>query len=268
MKKFLNLLTDELIRARSFYLSLLSALFILEFLLVLRSFINAASDLDLNPEPFSKISLVSIFLNSAGFSMILGGAILAMLIYCLYSWMREWVFQDKFIYRLLLLPGSRVTIAYAKLASVFLMIAGLILSQIIIFILTNLIGNLMPDLYNIHPWYLTVAQSINSLYIMMPFNPTSTLIVYGLGLVFLLVFFNICIIFFSYRSHGFMKTIVFSSLLTIGHIIAYTLILMMLLQYLTLTSSELIGIFIVLNLLVMFLDFWLMHYLMNRYISV
>lgn len=266
MSKFLNLLTDELRRAKWFYLALIIGVAVLELSLVAVNLINA-----LQPGSVltSKLNLHQIF-SSSLFPLIIGGVVIAMLLYCLYTWLREWAAHDKFIYRLLLLPGSRVSIAYAKLASILLMIAGLVLVQIAVFSLTNFIGSLLPQVFTVQPWYAVISQgySLSLLYMIMPLTPAAAILGYGFGLNFLTAFFNLCILFFSFRSHGYLKTFMNTAGVIIVNVLSYSAAFFILFSWAHFTAFETFLYIKLVHIIIGLFNLWVMHFLMNRYISV
>lgn len=209
MIKFLNLLNDELKRSRGFYLILVGSVIIGQLLnacLIIFSTLQTKN----NETSFTRqLFLTSFFDDSPVFGLIIGGAIMALLMYSLLTWLREWYFQGNFIYRLLMLPGNRIWIPLAKLASILLMIGGLLFVQLVlIWVIDGLALSLLPaTVYADIPWYYQLAQSMPIIYLLMPMTASTAFLQYGAGLAFLLVIFNSQIYFYSYQSTGRVKAI-------------------------------------------------------------
>lgn len=134
MKKYLMLTNEEIKRSSKLYLIVVGALIVLELLSVVvktmlyeRSIetfmrMNQASELEAvnSYGTFSFAAATSIF----DYIMMIGVAYIVVL--ALQIWYREWIGESKHIYRLLLLPGSRVSIYFAKLTTVLLVTVSLI----------------------------------------------------------------------------------------------------------------------------------------------
>ena len=134
MKKYLMLTNEEIKRSSKLYLIVVGALIVLELLSVVvktmlyeRSIetfmrMNQASELEAvnSYGTFSFAAATSIF----DYIMMIGVAYI--LVLALQIWYREWIGESKHIYRLLLLPGSRVSIYFAKLTTVLLVTVSLI----------------------------------------------------------------------------------------------------------------------------------------------
>lgn len=263
--KFLNLLTDELRRSRNFYVLLLVGVIVLEVAGIGYSLLLARNDVVKGMG--KSISLANFFDGSMYYTFIVGGAAFALIIYAVFTWAREWYFQGNYIYRLLILPGNRAPIAFAKVASIIMLMAGLLVTQLIIFYLTHWVAELaLADSYSSQPVLVQLAQSMGFSYIFFPLNPASTFVYYTFGLGFLIILMNNCIIIFSHRGHGLVKT----SLLTI----IYDVVMLGLLIGLVfsvrapLTQSEVLIFIIVFVISYCGINSGVMYWLMNHYISV
>lgn len=147
MKKTIDLLTFELYRIRKAYFVLLAIIATMQigavvqtanqYLMRLEIFQRETNGNAINylsqwgPISYSNVqgSLLTTF------SVILG--IIAIGFYVFAIWYRDWIGKNNFSYRLLALPGSRMSIYWSKLLTILFLIAGLLSLQVLL----NFIGN-------------------------------------------------------------------------------------------------------------------------------
>lgn len=263
--KFLNLLTDELKRSRLFYLMLIIGVVGLETLGLGLSILSARQALKEGEEVFH--SLHTLFDSSVYYGLIIGGAAFALIIYAVFTWIREWYFQGSYIYRLLVLPGNRASIAFAKVTTIMILMAGLLILQLMIFYVTHWIARaILSDNYLTQPVLTQISQTMELSYTLLPQNPLTALFFYGFGLSFLIILMNNCIIILSHRGYGLVK----SALTTIG----YNLLMLALIVgfaffiRMSFTQSELSMMLLMFVISYGVLNGGFMYWLMNNYISV
>lgn len=197
MKKFGLLLLDELERTKGFTISLILFQFVSQGLLLLRKL------LQLKKDPSLQIDFADLF-KTPLFGVIIGGIVIALLFYCYYIWGKEYTMRGSFIYRLMTLPGSRMSVLWAKFVSIYLLIFTVLTVQILIFYLTSILFNSVLASANIAyaPWYLTpqLGSEFGSLLgILMPNQPLVFFIQYALGANFILAIFFGAIFYFNRR---------------------------------------------------------------------
>ena len=194
MKKFMNLLNDELKRVKWLYLILVIAVILTQSLVIFRQF-NQANYYFLNQrDSFYLLTLSDIFRQKPQFFLIIGVAALSLILYSIFTWVREWHFQGNYIYRLLMLPGNRMPIFMAKFTSILLMIVGLWMTQLFILFATNWIGSLLPHLYHSSSVVQVLMQHLDGLQFIMPMHFQSFIYIYFFGFNFLIGLMNITII--------------------------------------------------------------------------
>lgn len=263
--KFLNLLTDELKRSRFFYFFLISGVVGLETLGVGYTLFSARQALRDGNDVFH--SLNSLFDSSVYYGLIVGGAAFSLIIYAIFIWTKEWYFQGNYIYRLLILPGNRAPIAFAKVTAIIMLMAGVLMIQLVIFYVTNWIASaVLPDNYLIQPVLLQLAQTMGISYTLLPLNPITTLLFYSFGLSFLMILMNNCILILSHRGHGLIKTATITIIYDV--IMIAILVGIVLFSQNPFTQSELLIVLFVCVILYGVANGGLMYWLMNRYISV
>lgn len=263
--KFLNLLTDELRRARIFYgLLMISVLLVQAFNIGNMIIRNRQTVREGHPVA---LYLTDFFDSSGLYPMVIGGAAFALILYAVFIWLREWYFQGNYMYRLLILPGNRAPIAFAKVATILLLMSGLLLLQLGIFYVTHWILQMVfQDNYLGLGVLLQIAQQFTISYILFPLHPLTALFNYGFGICFLLVLMNNCILIFSYKGHGLLKTI--------GLTLVYDVIMLALLIgfFLSirnpLTTTEVTTMVIVFLVGYLIIHSGWMYWLMNYYSSI
>lgn len=265
MLKFLDLVTFELKRSRIFYTFLLLFVIVSEFALVVLKvirFINRSSF------ESSYLSLGTIFEQDAFYSLIIGITAFALITYSVFMWAKDWYFQGNFLYRLLILPGNRFGIAFSKVTAILLLMSGVLIVQLIIFYLTHwIVGSMFSDYYVNRSVFMQLAQEMSGSQVLYPLVPLNGFITYGAGISFLIALMNNCIIIFSNKGHGFLKTaivtvvydlVIIVSLVGVSSVV-YSAIL---------TSVEINGLVSVFVAIHLIIHSYIMYYLMNRYISV
>lgn len=263
--KFLNLLTDELKRSRILYAILVVGVILFETLGVGYSLITARQSLREGEEVFHSLS--SLFDYSMYYGFIIGGAAFALIIYAIFIWAREWYLQGSYMYRLLILPGNRAPIAFAKLAAIIMLMAGLLIIQLGIFYVADRVaGMVLPDNYFMQPVLIQLAQSMGLSYTLLPLYPITTIMYYTFGLSFLIILMNNCIIIFSHRGHGLIKTTLFTIVYDV--IMLAVIIGMIFLIRSPMTEIELLIMLFVFVISYVVINSGLMYWLMNHYISV
>lgn len=142
MKKFKDLLSFELERIKKGYFVLVGTIIGMEILSVVMTANNylhrfesfqretQGNMIDFleywGPIDFYHVQMHTLF----DFSIILG--IIWLGTYALAIWYRDWYGKNNLSYRLLSLPGSRMSVFFAKLATILFLIAGLLAVQVIL----------------------------------------------------------------------------------------------------------------------------------------
>ncbi|MCW6676063.1 hypothetical protein NHG35_01075 [Aerococcaceae bacterium NML180378] len=272
MKKFKQLVIHEMNRAKKFYLSLITGVFGWELIFIIWQTIRYLEQRR-NPDLYGNVPEIHFgyFVSyHMMFAMVIGAAITAMLLYAFYTWVREWRFQGSFIYRLLLLPGKRVSIAYAKLASLMLMIFGLLAVQVVFTYVTNIglqsfvsgqsVSSSVRELN-----YVVTDSMFNTLFLPKDFR--AFVLIYAVGFGVLVWIANLVVGFFSLQAKSFA--------IMIGSLISYSVLSVLLISACMNIAANIIliqhEIYFYLALFVVVWLVWhlsIMHYLMKRHISI
>lgn len=271
MTKLLNLITDELKRAKVFYFLLMAFVLVTEGIMVLgnvRTSYMAIASGNTSDYPFPITNLASAFDNSMAFTMIIGATGFALLAYSVFSWIRDWHFQGNFIYRLLALPGNRAPIAYAKLISTLIMMAGILILQLVVFYVANVAFSIMfPDSYTTIPVLIQLATKMQTSLVLFPPYPGQTFLTYGGGLWFLFTLMNSMIILLSAKGYTWTRTLL---TIVIYWVVSIALVYLMGFSTLTMPLTATEGTIIVLVLIYAanMINGYMMSWLMNHYVSI
>lgn len=187
--------------------------------------------------------------------------------YIFLIWYRDWIGKNTFIYRLLMLPTTRLNILYAKLTTIVTMTLGLVAFQLIILPIEIMVHKAMvPDEFRADMGLTKIVTSMRELSMIIPQSLTEFLIYYGSGIMAVCVLFTAILLERSFKWKGIFAGIVYGGL-AIG-----VLISPLLLQDLVLNGFfypiELFVIEIVMALVVIVVSVWLSGFLLKKKITV
>ncbi|WP_426453139.1 hypothetical protein ACP26L_13370 [Paenibacillus sp. S-38] len=134
----------------------------------------------------------------------------ALVLYVFLIWYRDWFGKNSFIYRLLMLPASRVNIYWAKLGAILVFVFGLIAFQLATLPLHVFTFNSIVPLEVRNP--VTIAQIImrNDLFqVLLPLHAADFLLFYSVGATAVIVVFTIILIERSYRLRGLIAGLLY-----------------------------------------------------------
>ncbi|MEG0443552.1 MAG: hypothetical protein RR548_02225 [Carnobacterium sp.] len=277
MKNYLKLLNFELNRFINLYLVLIGLTIVSQITgTIVRSkkfvsLANTAIHKDSIPldqffeynQPMSLMNLVS----SGWFLIPIALAAAALLFYSFFIWYRDWFGKNTFIYRLLMLPTARINLFFSKLSAIFLMVLGLVATQLILLPIENtLIKWLVPSELRID---LSIRDSIafsEFLELILPSSFSQFLINYGLGVLFLTVAFTIILFERSFHFKGIFLGGLFGIAAVIFFFSPY--FIEALLHHDYLYPIEHFTLSVVLGIILMGISIWISHYLLNKKVTV
>ncbi|WP_117161707.1 hypothetical protein [Paraliobacillus sp. X-1268] len=186
--------------------------------------------------------------------------------YIFLIWYRDWFGKNTFIYRLLMLPTTRLNILYAKLTVILTMTLGLVAFQLIILPIEMMLHKgMVTDEFRLD-MSLTEILASTGLNIIIPQSLTQFFIHYGSGIMAVSVLFTAILLERSFKWKGIFAGIVYGAL-AVGVFISP-----LLLQDLVLDGFfypiELFVIEIVLVLIVIIVSVWLSGFLLKKKITV
>jgi hypothetical protein len=159
-------------------------------------------------EQFGAFSFMQI-VHSFWFMGPIALCIAALLIYVFFIWYRDWFGKNTFIYRLFMLPTSRLNVYFAKAAVIFLLILGLLAVQLVLLPLENRVLQWMvPDEFLD---VLTVNQIMKTDYLSILFPPSfiEFILTYGGGMTAVFIVFNAILFERSFRIKGIVYGILY-----------------------------------------------------------
>lgn len=277
MKNYLKLVHFELNRFIKIYIALIGVTIISQFtgiFLQSRSHVAFVSQtlqeeslsikqFFTNYSPFTMVNMT----NSGWFIIPIIFSVAALVFYSFFIWYRDWFGRNAFIYRLLMLPMNRINLFFSKLTVIFLMVLGLIATQLILLpIESALFNQLLPDYLRFNLSTQTIISSSEYLTFLFPDSFIQFLIHYGLGLLILIVLFTI--ILFERSFH--LKGIVYGGLFSVGTLILMfsPFIIQAKLNAYYLYPIENFTIELILGIVIASLCIWISHYLLNKKITV
>ena len=203
MKQYLMLTNEELKRSWKMIVSVILALASIEILTVVGRIIYQERQVK-EYMSYAKVSEVdaidtigklSFEQASAYFSYIIMIGIVLVLLYAIQIWYRDWFGESKYIYRLLLLPGGRAKIFFAKWTSLALVIISFIGLQWVVIQLSYVLFNwLIKDNYRASSFDIPMA--LKQLYTM---NVVDLLLIVLLSLFVVSFLFMLVLLERSYR---------------------------------------------------------------------
>ena len=203
MKQYLMLTNEELKRSWKMIVSVILAMASIEISIIVGRVIYHERQVQeymsyakvSESEAIRTIEKLSFEQASSYFSYIILIGIALVLLYAVQIWYRDWLGESKYIYRLLLLPGSRAKIFFAKWTALALVIISFIGLQWAVIQLSYVIFNWMiKDDYRTAS--LGLSQTLKQLYTM---NLVDVLVIVTLALFIVSFLFMLVLLERSYR---------------------------------------------------------------------
>ncbi|MCM3169661.1 hypothetical protein [Peribacillus frigoritolerans] len=275
MMRYIKLVNFEINRFSKIYLSLLLITLVSQFagvIIVTKSLLNDARDI-MKEERLSEAAYITnyggIDFSHIAHTLLFVGPIalsaVALIFYIFLIWYRDWFGKNTFIYRLLMLPTSRLSIYLSKATAIFLMVLGLIAFQIIILPMENALFNSnVPEalLHEISTYGITKLIPILSLII--PSTFTQFLLSYGIGLMIMSILFTAIMFERSFRIKGIIMGLLYCGiaavlflapvLMEIGNFYFY--------------PNELFGLMLAIGIILTGLSVWLGAWLLKNRVTV
>lgn len=223
MNKYMKLVRFELNRFWNLYLILIGITVILQLtgvIVLAKQYVAQATHImyenALSPAqflqqythmPFQQRMIDSLWFT--GPVMICG---VTLVIYVFFIWYRDWLGKNTFIYRLLMLPMTRMNLYFSKLTTMILMVFGLVAVQMVLLVIGNqMIESIVPaDLrLDLPVWEFNRFSWLGAL---IPRTFTEWIIYYSIGLMAVCVLFTAVLFERSFRWKGIILAIIYSVL--------------------------------------------------------
>jgi hypothetical protein len=153
---------------------------------------------------FHNITQTLWFLGPIGFCLVI------LIIYVFFIWYRDWLGKNTFIYRLLMLPTSRIHVYLAKAVTILLVILGLVAMQLLLLPIENqLFISMVPNDFRTN---LSLFEIMEDPYLTILFPNTFSdfILYYVCGMAAVLVVFTAILFERSFRMKGVFYGILYS----------------------------------------------------------
>jgi hypothetical protein len=273
--RYIKLVNFEINRFSKIYLSLLLITLVSQFagvIIVTKSLLKDARDV-MKEERLSEAAYITnygaIDFNHIANSLLFVGPIalgaVALIFYIFLIWYRDWFGKNTFIYRLLMLPTSRLSIYLSKATAIFLMVLGLIAFQIIILPMENALFNSnVPQALLSEMSTFTITKLSPILSLIIPSTFTQFLLSYGIGLMIMSILFTAIMFERSFRIKGIIMGLLYCGiaavlflapvLMEIGNFYFY--------------PNELFGLMLAIGIILTGLSVWLGAWLLKNRVTV
>lgn len=213
MKNFLKLLNFELNRFMKLFIILLITIAVIQIagtIILASSYMKRANNAVIQGgmtqhefiEMYSTFSMMDV-IHSLWFMGPIAIGVAALLFYVFFIWYRDWFARNTFIYRLLMLPTSRMNIFFSKATTIMLTVLALVAYQIILLNIEMTITKwIVPKVYRQDFRIVDLVAGSEYLSIVLPRGLAEFVIAYGLGLGFIVVIFTVILFERSYRLKG------------------------------------------------------------------
>lgn len=272
MKKFFMLSNEEIKRSFKLYLSILTILVIVELTSVVYQILHYQSKLEdlMKKERLTEMEAVDqlngplTFGDATNyFKYMIAIGIMFTILYAFQIWYRDWYGESKYIYRLLMLPGKRITILLSKLTTVLVFVCGFMGIQWITILLSRRLYEwLLPEHLQAASKIIGESAALNMLY---TFNVIDTFVILALALFVITMVFLFVLTERSYQKG--------KALLTIAKDVALLIVPFIALRYLFDLTSMLLPnqqVFVYLSFILIYFAYisWKCVRLLNHKVSI
>lgn len=277
MMRYLKLVNFEINRFSKIYISLLLITLVSQFagvIIVTKSLLNDARKI-MSDERLSEAAYLATYngidfthiANTLWFQGPIALSAVALIFYIFLIWYRDWFGKNTFIYRLLMLPTSRLSIYLSKATAIFLMVLGLIAFQIIILPMENALFNSnVPEAFlNAEMSTSSIAKANPVLMLIIPSTFTQFLLSYGIGLMVMSILFTAIMFERSFRIKGIVLGLVYCG---IAAALFLAPVFVMALGKFHFYPNELFGLLLALGIIVTGLSIWLGSWLLKNRVTV
>lgn len=277
MMRYIKLVNFEINRFSKIYISLLLITLVSQFagvIMGIKSYLNQAHEI-MSVEKISEAVYVTNYngidfthiANTLWFQGPIALSAVALIFYIFLIWYRDWFGKNTFIYRLLMLPTSRLSIYLSKATAIFLMVLGLIAFQIIILPMENALFNSnVPEAFlNMEMSSSTITKTSPILALVMPSTFTQFLLSYGIGLMIMSILFTAIMFERSFRIKGIILGLIYCG---ISAALFLAPVFVMGLGNIYFYPNELLGLQLAFGIIVTGLSIWLGSWLLKNRVTV
>lgn len=221
MKNYIKLLNFEFNRSAKLFAILLGITLIVQIagvIVMSKMYLNRA-----NKEIYQNLIPKAEFLSTYGpmsFQSVVGSlwflgpialCIAGVGFYIFLIWYRDWFGKNTFIYRLLMLPTTRLNIFFAKITNILLLTFGFLAFQLILIpIETMVLKWMVPKEFRMDMNVKEIINGMPELNILIPNSIFDVLVIYGAGLMVVSILFTAILFERSFRWKGIFVGIIYS----------------------------------------------------------
>ena len=277
MKSYLKLVNFEFNRSAKIFAILLGITLIVQIagvIVLSKMHLNMANEKiyeELMPKAefisnFGQMSFLSVT-SSVWFLGPIALCIAGVGFYIFLIWYRDWFGKNTFIYRLLMLPTTRLNVFYAKITNILLMTIGFVAFQLILLpIETTVFKWMLPKEFRVDMNVKEIISGMPELNILVPNSFIEGVLYYGTGFMVVAILFTAILFERSFRWKGVFVGILYS-------LVAITVFISpLLLQEFVLNdffySLELFVLEIVMGVIVLVASIWMSGFLLKNKITV
>ncbi|GEL77217.1 hypothetical protein [Tenuibacillus multivorans] len=191
----------------------------------------------------------------------------AILFYIFLIWYRDWFGKNTFIYRLLMLPTERINIYLSKLAAIVMATLSLVAFQLMAILVERFVFQMMvPDDLRTDDSITNLIVNSMTGQLFIPNGFDAFLLIYGVGVMTVMVLFTMILFERSYRFKGIAFGVLYGLLSVALFISPMILNELFLDKYFYL--NELVWIEVIVGLIIMAVSTWVSFKLLKDKINV
>ncbi|PIC65970.1 hypothetical protein CSV71_15600 [Sporosarcina sp. P21c] len=131
--------------------------------------------------------------------------------YIFLIWYRDWFGKNTFIYRLLMLPTTRLNVFYAKITNILLATFGFVAFQLILIPLETMVFRwMLPKEFRVDMSIKEIVSNMPELHLLFPTTFLEMIVFYGAGVMVVSILFTAILFERSYKWKGIFVGILFS----------------------------------------------------------
>jgi hypothetical protein len=276
MKNYLKLVNFEFNRVAKLFAVLLGITLVAQVIGVIvqsRNYLNMANEKiyeELMPKAqflaeFGQISFLQI-VRSAWFMGPIALCVAGVAFYIFLIWYRDWFGKNTFIYRLLMLPTTRLNIFFAKITNILLMTFGLVAFQLILLpIETTVLKWMVPNEFRNDIGIKEIVSS-PELNMIVPSSVVELILYYGAGLLAVSILFTGILFERSFKWKGIFAGVIYGVASVIVFISPFLLHELVLHGFFY--PVELLLLEIIMGLIVLSASIWMSGFLLKKKITV
>ena len=223
MNNYIKLVNFEINRIAKLFAVLLGITFVTQMVGVIvesRKYVNRANEKIFEEmmskaqflESFGQMSFLQIA-RSLWFMAPIALCAAGLAFYIFLIWYRDWIGKNTFVYRLLMLPTTRLNIFYAKITTILMMTLGLVAFQLILLpIEMSVMTAIVPDEFRNDMGVKELVTSMPELNIIIASSIVEFFLYYGAGLLAVAILFTAIILERSFRWKGIAAGLMYSAL--------------------------------------------------------